>query len=330
MSIEAGRPIRWGILGTGGIAQKFTEGLAVLDDAVVVAVGSRSGTTAEIFRNRHGIPHRYATYAELANDPDVDVIYVSTPHPFHKANSLMCLQAGKAVLCEKPFTVNAREAAEVIDFARVQHVFLMEAMWVRFLPIFVHLRALLHEGAIGAVQMLHADFSYRAAFDPHGRLFDLNLGGGALLDAGIYPVAMASMILGSPAEIISQTRIGETGVDEQTAILQRYHQGQLAVLSTATRSAAPQEVLIRGTAGYIRLVNWLGGTSLTITRPDQSDERIELPLTGNGYNYEAAEVMRCLRAGLLESPIMPLDETLSLMHNLDAIRAPWGLRYPGE
>ena len=328
LAIDANGKIRWGILGTGGIAHKFAQGLAVLDDAQLVAVGSRSAATAEDFGTRYNIAQRYATYAELANDPAVDVIYVATPHPYHKAHSLLCLQAGKAVLCEKPFTMDAAEAAAVIDYAHAHHLFLMEAMWVRFLPIFVRLRTLLSEGVIGDIQMVHADFSFRADFDPHGRLFDPALGGGALLDAGIYPVSMASMLLGPPAEIVRQTRFGETGVDEQTAILQRYQQGQIAVLTTATRSSAPQEVLIRGTAGYIRLTDWLGGTHMTITRSQQPDEQIDLPLTGNGYNYEAAEVMRCLHAGLLESPIMPLTESLALMHNLDAIRAPWGLHYP--
>ncbi|MBA3826720.1 MAG: Gfo/Idh/MocA family oxidoreductase [Ktedonobacterales bacterium] len=330
MATYADRAIRWGILGTGGIAEKFAEGLAVLDDAELVAVGSRSAASAATFGERYAVPHRHATYAELASDPDVDVIYVSTPHPFHKDNSLLCLAAGKAVLCEKPFMINASEAAEVITFARERQLFLMEAMWVRFLPIFVHLRDLLSAGAIGDIQVVHADFSFRAEFDPAGRLFDPALGGGALLDAGIYPVSLASMLLGPPSEIVSQSRFGATGVDEQAAILQRYQQGQLAVLTTATRNDAPQEILICGTTGYIRLVNWLGGTTMTITRPQQPDEQIQMPLTGNGYNYEAAEVMRCLRAGLLESPIMPLDESLALMHNLDAIRAPWGLRYPSE
>ncbi len=330
MTERTTRPIRWGILGTGAIAKSFAIGLSALDDAELVAVGSRTAAAATVFGDQFQIPRRYGSYAELANDPEVDAIYVSTPHPYHYENTLLCLQAGKAVLCEKPFTINAAQLATLIDFAQAHSVFLMEAMWTRFLPIMGRLRELLAQGAIGEVRIVHADFSFSAEFDPKGRLFDPALGGGALLDAGIYPVSMAAMILGAPEEISSLSYMGATGVDEQTAIIQRYSAGQLAVLTTSTRIAAPQEVLIRGTQGYIRLTNWLRGTSLTITRPGQPDEIVEMPITGNGYNYEAAEVMRCLRAGLNESAILPLSASLAIMRNMDAIRAGWSLRYPGE
>lgn len=322
--------IRWGILGAGGIAASFATGLSFLDDAELVAVGSRAAHTAEAFGERFNIPHRHASYEALVNDPDVDVIYVASPHPYHHPHTLLCLNAGKAVLCEKPFTINATEAADLIRVAREKRLFLMEAMWTRFLPLFVRLRAMLAEGVIGDVRIVHADFSFRAEFNPQGRLFAPELGGGALLDAGIYPVSMASMILGTPTEVTGYAHLGETGVDEQAAIVQRYAGGQLALLATATRTAGPQQVIIRGTTGYITINNWLRGTQMTISRPGQPDELIEEPLVGNGYNYEAAEVMRCLRAGELESPIMPLDETLTLMQTLDRIRAPWGLRYPSE
>jgi predicted dehydrogenase len=322
--------IRWGILGAGGIAGSFATGLTFLDDAELIAVGSRAVQSAEAFGERFGIPHRHASYEALVNDPDVDVIYVASPHPFHKEHTMLCLQAGKPVLCEKPFTINAGEAAELIAYAREHRLFLMEAMWTRFLPLFVRLRQMLAAGAIGDIRMVHADFSFRTDFNPQSRLFAPALGGGALLDAGIYPVSMASMLLGRPSEVASFTQLAETGVDEQTAILQRYDGGQLALLSTATRTAGPQLVIIRGTTGSITISEWLRGTHMTITRPGEPDELIEGPIVGNGYNYEAAEVMRCLRAGLLESEIMPLDETLSLMQTLDKIRAPWGLRYPSE
>ncbi len=323
--------IRWGILGTGGIARLFAEGLTFLDEAELVAVGSRGAKSAEEFGEQYLVPRRHASYVELANDPEVDVIYVATPHTSHKENSMLCLQAGKAVLCEKPFTLNAREAAELIGYARERKLFLMEAMWPRFLPLMVRLREMLGAGVIGELRMVHADFSFRTDFDPHSRLFDLELGGGALLDAGIYPVSMASMIFGPPSDIVSLTHLGETGADEQTAVTLRYDKGQLAVLTTATRTAGPVDVLIRGTEGSIRILPWwLRATRMLLVRPGQADELIELPIAGNGYNYEAAEVMRCLRAGLTESDLMPLDESLELMRTLDAIRAPWGLKYPGE
>ena len=221
MATQANQPIRWGILGTGGIAQKFAEGLAVLDDAELIAVGSRSAATAETFGARYNIPHRHASYAALASDPDVDVIYISTPHPKHKEDSC-CACGGKAVLCEKPFTINAGEAAEVIAFARAQHLFLMEAMWIRFLPLMVRLRELLSDGTIGEVRMVHADFSFRAPFDPQ-----------AAYSTGAWAAGRYSM----RASILSRwprwcwvrrrgrqrdSHRGTTGVDEQTAILQRY------------------------------------------------------------------------------------------------------------
>ena len=323
--------IRWGILGTGSIARSFAEGLSFLDDAELVAVGSRTAQAAQEFGDLYQVPRRHASYVELATDPEVDVIYVATPHPAHKENSLLCLQSGKAVLCEKPFTLNGNEAAELIGYARERGLFLMEAIWTRFLPIMVRLREMLAAGVIGELRMVQADFSFRANFDPTNRLFNPVLGGGALLDAGIYPVSMASMIFGPPTDIVSLTHLGETGVDEQTAIAMRYNKGQLAVLTTATRTVGPVDVLIRGTEGQIRILPWwLRATKMVIMRSDQPDELIELPLVGNGYNYEAAEVMRCMRAGLTESDVMPLDESLELMRTLDKIRAAWPLKYPGE
>jgi predicted dehydrogenase len=204
---EGARRIRWGILGTGRIAGQFARGLAALDDAELVAVGSRAAQTAAEFADEHGVPHRHASYADLAADPDLDAIYVATPHPFHKGNSLLCLGAGKAVLCEKPFTINAAEAEEVVAAARGQGRFLMEAMWTRFVPAAARVRELLAEGAIGEVRMLRADFGYRAGIDPNGRLFNLALGGGALLDVGVYTVSFASMVFGAqPSQITSATR----------------------------------------------------------------------------------------------------------------------------
>ncbi|MBN9392400.1 MAG: Gfo/Idh/MocA family oxidoreductase [Chloroflexi bacterium] len=322
--------IRWGILSTGSIARTFVEGLRFVEDAEVVAVGSRNREQAEQFGEKYGIPHRHSSYEALAADPDVDVIYVATPHIFHHENTMLCLRAGKAVLCEKAFTINAAEAAEMIDYAHQHKLFLMEAMWVRYLPVHVKLRELLKEGIIGDVKIVHADFSFSAPYNPQSRLFNLELGGGALLDAGIYPVSMASMILGTPSKITSLTHLGESGSDEQTVIQFGYPEGKLSTLVTSTRVAGPQDLLIRGTKGYIKISQWLRPSRLTIVRPQQEDEVIELPVEGNGYNYEAAEVGRCLREGLLESPVMPLDESLALMQTMDAIRAPWGLKYPTE
>jgi predicted dehydrogenase len=323
--------IRWGILGAGGIAGKFAAGLAVMDDAQLVAVGSRSVDSANAFGERFAIPRRHASYDALVNDPEVDAIYVATPHPMHYENSLLCLRAGKAVLCEKPFTINARQTAELIAEARQRNVLLMEAMWTRFLPHMVALRQTIDSGAIGEVRLLKADFCFRTNVNPTSRLFDLTLGGGALLDVGVYNISLASWLLGTPKQIVSQAQLGSTGVDEQAAIIFGYDQGQMALLATAIRTSTPSEALIAGTNGSIHIrAPWWGPSSFTISRSGQEDEHVAPACVGNGYNYEAAEIGRCLREGRAESAIMPLDESLAIMQTMDKLRAEWGLRYPGE
>lgn len=322
---------RWGILGTGNIASQFARGLAVMDDAELVAVGSRTAESAHEFGERFGARNRHGSYAELAGDPDVEAIYIATPHPLHKDNTLLCLAAGKAVLCEKPFAINASQAQEMIDSARQRGVFLMEAMWTRFLPHMVKLRELLAAEVIGEVRMLQADFGFRTSFNPQGRLFDPALGGGALLDVGIYPASLASMIFGTPERVASLAHLGATGVDEQSAMIFGYSGGRLALLSQAIRTNSPHEALLLGTKGKIRVhSSWWKAAPITLSVDGQPDELIDVPSVGNGYNYEAAEVGRCLREGRTESEVMPLDETLAIVKTLDELRAQWGLRYPGE
>lgn len=321
--------IHWGILGTGKIAREFAAGLKQLPDARLMAVGSRTAESANVFGEQFAIPHRHASYEALVSDPDVDVIYVATPHSAHKDNTLLALAAGKAVLCEKPFTINAREAEQVIEFARAKKLFLMEAMWTRCFPLMTKLRELLASNAIGDARMLTADFGFRAEYHEEERLFNPAVGGGALLDVGVYPVSLASMIFGSPTRIVSHAQLGKTGVDEEAAMVLSHAQGQSAVLSTAIRVDTAHEAIISGTSGRIRIHRpWWRPAAMTISREGCSDELTEFPFAGNGYQFEAAEVMRCLRAGKLESNLMPLDETLSIMRTLDAIRAQWGLKYP--
>jgi predicted dehydrogenase len=325
------RKIRWGIIGTGNIAKQFARGLAVLPDAELVAVGSRTPTSASAFADTFDVPHRHSSYEELARDPDLDVVYIATPHSLHRENTLLCLEAGKAVLCEKPFAINAAEAEEMIGLARERGLFVMEAMWSRFFPAMGKVRELLAAGVIGQVRLLTVDFGFRAQFNPQSRLFNPELGGGALLDVGVYTVSLASMVFGSPTRVASLAHLGQTGVDEQAGVILGYEGGQLAVLSTAIRTASPQDATLMGTEGHLRIdPRWWMPTRLTLSASGQEDKVVELPFTGNGYNYEAAEVMACLRAGKLESDVMPLDETLSIMHTMDQIRAQWGLRYPME
>jgi len=322
--------IRWGVMGTGKIAKAFATGLASLADAELIAVGSRAAATADEFAKAFDVSRRHASYEALVHDPEVDVVYVATPHPMHAANSLLALRAGKAVLCEKPFTINIAQAEEVVRCARERGLFLMEAMWTRFIPAVVKVRQLLADGAIGQVRMLTADFGFCAEFNPQGRLFAPELGGGALLDVGIYPVSLASMIFGAPTRVTGMAHLGETGVDEQSAMILGYEQGELAVLSTAIRTSTPGGAVLMGTKGQLRIhPRMYRPTTLTLSVGGQ-EEVIEKPIEGNGYNYEAAEVMRCLRSGRLESEIMSLDETLAIMRTMDRIRAQWGLRYPME
>ncbi len=322
--------IRWGILGTGNIAKQFARGLKDASDAELAAVGSRTGDTADAFGDEFDVPRRHASYEALAADKDIDAIYVSTPHMLHKDNTLLCLAAGKAVLCEKPFTINAAEAAEAIALARAQKIFLMEAMWTRYLPAVVKVRELIAAGAIGEVRMVLANFAFRGGWNPERRLLNPAMGGGGLLDVGIYPISFAGMILGEAKTVASHAHLGETGVDEQAGIVLGYDTGALAVLSCGVRITTPHDAIVCGTDGRIQVhAPFWRGQKLTLTSGKDTEE-IELPFRGNGYTHEAEEVGTCLRAGKLESDVLPLDETLSIMKTLDAIRAQWGLKYPME
>lgn len=323
--------IRWGILGTGTIARKFAEGLAELPDALLTAVGSREEHTANTFATQYDVPHAHASYEALAQDPEVDVVYVATPHVFHLENSLLCLEQGKAVLCEKPFTMNRGQAEMIFSLAAQKGLFVMEAMWTYFFPAMTMLRQLLQEGVIGEVRMLTADFGYRTAMNPHGRHLSPALGGGALLDVGIYPLALAQMVFGTPTQMTSLAHIGETNVDEQAAIILGYESGELALLHTAVRTETPQDAVIMGTNGRILIhAPWWHPQRLTLIQSGQASEEIEAPYSGNGYNYEAAAVMDCLRQGKTEHPLMPWSTTLALQETMDAVRAQWGLRYPAD
>ena len=325
------KKIRWGILGTGAIARQFVRGLRSLPEAEVLAVGSRSEASAAKFADKRNIPRRHAGYGGLASDPDVDVVYIATPHPFHAENATLCLEAGKPVLCEKPFSVNAAEAERVVGLAKEKGLFLMEGMWTRFFPLMEKVRRLVSTGALGEVRMLNVDFGFRADPDPASRLFAPELGGGALLDVGVYCVSFASMVLGRPSGSVGISHLGDTGVDEQASVILEHQGGRLANLSVGIRTTTPQEATIMGTDAYVRIHHpWWRPNSMTVSRPGEADETIEAPVTGNGFNYEAAEVMRCLQMGETESEVMPLDETVSVMRTMDGIREAWGLRYPGE
>ncbi len=320
--------IRWGILATGLIAGKFVEDLRLLPDAEVVAVGSRTPQAAQAFAERYAIPRAYGSWQALADDPGVDAVYVATPHPAHYAASLLCLRAGKATLTEKPFTLHVPDAQELVATARSRGVFLMEAMWMRCLPGIARVRELVADGVIGEVVAIHADFGAAGPFPPGHRMRDRLLGGGALFDLGVYPITLAYLFLGEPAEVRAWARLDPQGVDENTGMLFGYASGALAALTCSLLGDTARRATITGTAGRIELPrNFYRPTELVLHQGEDRAERIETPFPGLGYHFEAAEVHRCLRARLVESPLVPHDDTLSVMRTLDAVRQLIGVTY---
>jgi predicted dehydrogenase len=360
--------IRWGIIGAGRVARDFADGLAVVANARVGAVTSRTQATADSFASQFPGVRVHADPNGLVSDPDIDAVYVATPHHRHAADARLCIDNGKPVLCEKPFTMDAAEAKQVVDAARAAHVFCMEAMWMRFIPAVVRARELVEQGAVGDVKLLTADFGVATTYDPSNRFFDPAQGGGALLDRGVYGLSLASMLLGQPDEVQSTAIPSPTGVDETIAVVLRYPAGRLAVVTASLATTSTNEAMVMGTHGKLRLhapffcterltltrfraARPSGGESATAATPSSGggakasavakvkanplarqalraarpllrrDQRITLRLDGNGYGYEAAEVGRCIRLGLTESAVLPLDETLRVMALLDAVRA---------
>jgi len=366
---SARQPIHWGILGTGVIAHRFAADFVHVTDARLVAVGSRNGEKARAFGNRFGIPHQHGSYRELADDPDVQAVYIATPASSHKADIELGLRAGKAVLCEKPFTVNAREAEDVIALARLNRVFLMEAMWTRFLPLVVRLRNLLAQRIVGEIRHVMADLGSQVMFDPGSRVYSEGLGGGALLQKGVYLLSLASMILGSPTSAKSLSVLAKTGVDEDTGVLLGYPGGSLATLWCSVGVRGQRRGVIMGTQGQIvihdpiicpsslslrlygtrkrhhapvtaeteaclkaRFLRYAKGSRLIRKLRERFPTLIDrvlygirssticMPPIGEGLHYQVSEVNRCLRAGKLESDIMSLNESLSIMATMDLIR----------
>ncbi|MGH8969295.1 MAG: Gfo/Idh/MocA family protein, partial [Actinomycetes bacterium] len=316
--------------GTGGIARSFAADLALLPDAEVAAVGSRSTAGAQDFGGRFDVARRHSSYADLVNDPDVDVVYVATPHPYHHGAARLAIDAGKAVLVEKPFTIDAAEAVDLVGAARARGVFLMEAMWARFLPHMARVRSLVTSGALGEVRSVVADHGQWFEADASHRLFAPGLGGGALLDLGIYPVSFASMVLGTPRRVTAVSEPAFTGVDAQTSVLLQYGSGAHAVLTTSLEAVGPNRAVVVGTEARLEIdATWYAPTTFTVTsRSGSQIEHFEEPHEGSGLRHEAAEVMRCLRAGAVESDLMPLDETVEIMRTMDEIRRQIGLTYP--
>lgn len=325
------KQVRWGILGTGKIARAFAAALAGLPDAVLAGVASRSGDKADAFAAEFGAAAAYGSYEALAAADDIDLVYIATPHPQHAANALLVLESGKGALVEKAFTVNAREAAEVVALARAKNLFLMEAMWTRFLPALAEVKRIIASGEIGEVSQVVADFGFTASFGPEHRVFNPELGGGALLDLGIYPLSIAASLLGPVREVQAQAQLGSTGVDVQTGFTLRHENGGMSVCSCSFLARTPGELTVSGTRGHVRMNTMFHrARSVTVALEDGSSRTVDTPYLGNGYVHEAIEAQRCFQAGWIESPGMTHDETLALMRVMDEIRRQIGVSYAAD
>ncbi len=323
--------LRWGILATGGIAHAFTADLRTAG-MTVTAVGSRRRASADAFAAEYGIPRAHGSYEELVADPDVDIVYIATPHPSHAENALLALDAGKHVLVEKPFTLNAAEAERVRERAAQRGLVAMEAMWTRYLPHMVRIREILTAGELGEVRALRAEHTQRITDDPSHRLNDLALGGGALLDLGIYPISFAWDVLGAPETVSARARLGSTGADTEVATLFTHAGGAVSTTLSSSRAAGPNTAVILGTEARIEIDGvWYTPTSFRVIRPDGTvSEQYASQIDGRGMQLQAQYAERLVASGALSGPILPIDETVAIMATLDEVRAQIGVRYPGE
>jgi predicted dehydrogenase len=309
----------WGILGTGNIARRFVEGLLDVKGAVAYAVASRTEEKALEFANQHSVQVAYGSYADLVNDPLVDVIYIATPNNLHYDNTLMCLNAGKAVLCEKPFALNSTQLNEMVALAQSKKLFLMEALWTRFLPTIEKVIALIDSGIIGEPHLIKADFGFKAQYNPQSRLFDASLGGGSVLDIGIYPLFLSQLLFGKPTHVTSLSIKAPTGTDITTGMVLTHHKNRMSLLASSFAVSLETKAEIVGTDGTITLQRMFHmPTDITITK-DGKTKKVPLKTKGNGYNYEADEVMKCLSEDKTESFKLPLSFSLELMETIDLI-----------
>jgi predicted dehydrogenase len=324
------RTVRWGVVATGGIAARFTEDVAAMAGAEVVAVASRSEDAARAFAGRLGVPRAYGEWDALFADPEVDVVYVATPHSAHRAAAGAALAAGKAVLCEKPLTLNLREAAELVALARERKVFLMEAMWMYCNPVVRRVLELVRDGAIGEIRTVQADFGLQGPFPAEHRLVNPALGGGAVLDLGVYPVSFAQLLLGEPDRVRADATLSPAGVDLTTGMVLGWDSGAVALLSCSVEAESPVRATVAGTLGSIELPSPFFNPDRLVLRRSGHEAQEVVVAKEPGFQHEAAEVMRCLRAGETESPLVPLEGTLAVMRTLDAVRERVGVRYPAD
>lgn len=332
-----GQPVRWGVVATGGIARTVVRDLALLPDATLHAISSRSRERAADFAREFGFVRHYGDeggvpgYSALAQDPDVDVVYVATPHAQHHVVAKAALEAGKHVLVEKAFTVNAHEAQELVDLAKANGVFLMEAVWSRFLPSMQRAFEIAESGELGAVQWVSADLGFPAPKDPSNRIWAVGAGGGALLDLTVYPLLWAIGTLGFPDSLTALGALNGDGVDEQNVLALGYSGGQLATLMSSLLAHGPRSATIAGSEGVLTTVGSINNPKEFVVRRGWDPPRTErFETVGRGYVYELREVVRCVQQGVMESPTMPWAHTLSTMRLFDGVRRQLGIRYPND
>ncbi len=328
--LPADRPVRWGILATGKIATAFAEDLAVLPDCEIAAVAARRLESADEFAGRHGASRAYGDYRALVADPDVDIVYVATPHALHREHVELAIEAGKAVLCEKALTLNAGDAKALVAQARERGVFFMEGMWMRCHPLMRRLQQLADAGAFGALRQVRADLGFRVDRPPTDRLLDPALGGGALLDMGIYPLTFAHLFLGEPSTVVAAATLSPAGVDLDVALALAYDSGATASLTSSMTSWSPRTASIATDLGRLDVPAPFHHPGTATWTCDGHTETLTGEVIGTGLANEAQEVVRCLRAGETESPLVPLDETVALMELMDGIRRDIGVRYAGD
>jgi predicted dehydrogenase len=320
----------WAILGPGGIARAFAKDLALLEGHSIGAVGSRSLSKAQNFAAEFG-GKAYGSYEELVSDPSVDGVYVATPHPAHHENVIMALNAGKPVLCEKPFAVNAQQAQEMVDAASFNKVALMEAMWARFLPHYAKVREIVTSGVLGPIHSIHADHGQRLADQGIARLIDPHLAGGALLDLGVYPVSFAHMILGNPTSITSSAAMTDKGVDAQTSMIFSYNNGAQAVLTTTMVEQTPCRAVVAGLNGWLEIDRtFYNPASMRVVHNDGSVTEYPSSYKGHGLREQAQVFAQLVVSGALESEILSWKDTVDIMKSMDTVRAQIGLKYPFE
>jgi dihydrodiol dehydrogenase / D-xylose 1-dehydrogenase (NADP) len=322
---------RWGILGPGRIAYRFADGVRAVQGAEVYAVGSRSQERAASFAEFYGAPKAYGSYEALVDDPDVDAVYIATPHRYHYENTLLCLNAGKPVLCEKPFTVNAAQAKELFDLAHEENLFLMEGLWSRYFPLYQKVRQWVQDGEIGEIRVMTSTFGSNVPRLLDDRMLNHELAGGALLDMGVYPIAISQWIFGkNPVSFTATSLLGETAVDELTSVSLVYDDGAVSQFTCNMQAQSVNDAYVYGTKGYIHVHPPLwASTRASLVKEDQ-ELTVSRPFRATGFEYEIEDAMRCMRLGLLESPVMTHADTLANMELMDKIRGQVGLKYSFE